>query len=160
MNSLSQRTITSTPHFIVHSLQRPRSYRPLWKSMFITARAKALQWTLFLATWMQSSSHIILVKSQLSCYPSICGCFNWSLPPSCTVEDIFSSILFVLLIMYINLTPLQRQKNCYGFSESCSRYVLALHVAMGKQGHYKLKRTFQKRDMNFVQWRTSVVTIV
>jgi len=47
----------------------------------------------------------------------------------------FSSILFVLLMLYINLTPLQRQKNCYGFSESCSRYVLTLHVAMGKQGH-------------------------
>jgi len=46
--------------------------------------------------------------------------------------DIFSSILCVLLILYINLTPLQRQRNCYGFSESCSRYVLALHVAMGE----------------------------
>jgi hypothetical protein len=45
-------------------------------------------------------------------------------------QDIFSSILFVLLILYINLTPLQRQRNCYGFSESCGRFVLALHVAM------------------------------
>ena len=71
--SLSQRTITNTPHFIVHSLQRPRSHRPLWKLMFITACAKALQWTLFWTTsmqssslfwttWMQSSSHIILVN--------------------------------------------------------------------------------------------------
>lgn len=32
----------------------------------------------------------------------------------------------------VNLTPLQRQRNCYGFSESCSRYVLALHIAMGE----------------------------
>jgi len=47
-------------------------------------------------------------------------------------QDIFSSLLFVLFILYINLTPLQRQRNCYGFSESCSRYVLALHVAIGE----------------------------
>jgi hypothetical protein len=46
-------------------------------------------------------------------------------------QDFFSSILFVLLLLYINLTPLQRQRNCYGFSESC-RCVLALHVAVGE----------------------------
>jgi len=86
MNSLSQLTKTNTPRFIVHSLQRPRSCRLLWKSMFITACAKALQWTLFWTTWMQSASHTILVKSQLSCYPSICECLKWSLPPSCTVK--------------------------------------------------------------------------
>jgi hypothetical protein len=80
MNSLSQRTKTNTPRFIVHSLQRPRSCRLLWKSLFIGACAKALQWTLFWTTWMQSTLHIILVKSQLSCNPSICGCFKWSLP--------------------------------------------------------------------------------
>lgn len=74
-------------------------------------------------------------------------------------QDIFSPLLFVLLILSVNLTPLQRQGNCYGFSESCSRYVLALHVAMWET-HYKLEWTFQKKDLNFVQWRTSVVTIL
>jgi hypothetical protein len=86
MDSLSQRKKTNSPRFIVHSLQRPRSYWLLWKSVFITACAKAPQWTLFWTTWIQSTSHIILVKSQLSCYPSICECFKWSLPPSCTVN--------------------------------------------------------------------------
>jgi hypothetical protein len=59
-------------------------------------------------------------------------------------QEFFSPLLIVLLILSVNLTPLQRQTNCYGFSESCSRYVLALHVAMWET-HYTLVWTFQKK---------------
>jgi hypothetical protein len=53
----------------------------------------------------------------------------WSGFASRTSPSTFLLPYFFLFLLCVTLTPLPRQRNCYGFGESCSLCVQALHVA-------------------------------